>query len=272
MSTASEAGPAADAQAPVAPAPTEQLDPAVEAFDGVCRRLNGFDDSLSTEDIDGYLTAVAASWRAMPLEEVLPLMCGDAFDRAFADPADEAAARSALQARLEQLRVALDPEVLLDDADHLRLAPLMQEWDDEARQEVVEAALCTAEQAAALVTGMSWADGFFRAVDDFAADWPDPDARDELAGLYAELLETVAALVMDPASDEFRAFAAKGWKDADPSRDELIDEACFAVQDLRLWWVDHPPKRAPLRTAEKPGRNDACPCGSGLKYKKCHGA
>ena len=54
--------------------------------------------------------------------------------------------------------------------------------------------------------------------------------------------------------------------------DELIDEACFAVQDLRVWWVDHPPKRAPLRTAAKPGRNDACPCGSGLKYKKCHGA
>jgi uncharacterized protein len=24
--------------------------------------------------------------------------------------------------------------------------------------------------------------------------------------------------------------------------------------------------------AEKPGRNDPCPCGSGLKYKKCHGA
>jgi uncharacterized protein YecA (UPF0149 family) len=21
----------------------------------------------------------------------------------------------------------------------------------------------------------------------------------------------------------------------------------------------------------KPGRNDPCPCGSGLKYKKCHG-
>ncbi|MDO9372421.1 MAG: SEC-C metal-binding domain-containing protein, partial [Gammaproteobacteria bacterium] len=21
-----------------------------------------------------------------------------------------------------------------------------------------------------------------------------------------------------------------------------------------------------------PGRNDPCPCGSGLKYKKCHGA
>jgi hypothetical protein len=26
------------------------------------------------------------------------------------------------------------------------------------------------------------------------------------------------------------------------------------------------------RTGPKPGRNDPCPCGSGLKFKKCHGA
>jgi preprotein translocase subunit SecA len=25
------------------------------------------------------------------------------------------------------------------------------------------------------------------------------------------------------------------------------------------------------REAEKVGRNDPCPCGSGKKYKKCHG-
>ncbi len=29
---------------------------------------------------------------------------------------------------------------------------------------------------------------------------------------------------------------------------------------------------APRRTGEKVGRNDLCPCGSGKKYKKCHGA
>jgi preprotein translocase subunit SecA len=28
----------------------------------------------------------------------------------------------------------------------------------------------------------------------------------------------------------------------------------------------------PRRTGEKVGRNDECPCGSGKKYKKCHGA
>jgi preprotein translocase subunit SecA len=26
-----------------------------------------------------------------------------------------------------------------------------------------------------------------------------------------------------------------------------------------------------IRTATKVGRNDPCPCGSGLKYKNCHG-
>jgi preprotein translocase subunit SecA len=30
-------------------------------------------------------------------------------------------------------------------------------------------------------------------------------------------------------------------------------------------------KRQPVRAAERVGRNDLCPCGSGKKYKKCHG-
>ena len=30
-------------------------------------------------------------------------------------------------------------------------------------------------------------------------------------------------------------------------------------------------KQKPKRTDKKPGRNDPCPCGSGLKYKNCCG-
>ena len=33
-----------------------------------------------------------------------------------------------------------------------------------------------------------------------------------------------------------------------------------------------PAKQAPVHAAETVGRNDPCPCGSGKKYKKCHGA
>jgi preprotein translocase subunit SecA len=28
----------------------------------------------------------------------------------------------------------------------------------------------------------------------------------------------------------------------------------------------------PIPESERLGRNDPCPCGSGKKYKKCHGA
>jgi hypothetical protein len=36
---------------------------------------------------------------------------------------------------------------------------------------------------------------------------------------------------------------------------------------------DHSESLAPYRReAPKPGRNDPCFCGSGKKYKKCHGA
>jgi preprotein translocase subunit SecA len=33
-----------------------------------------------------------------------------------------------------------------------------------------------------------------------------------------------------------------------------------------------PAKRKPVKVMEKVGRNDPCPCGSGKKYKKCHGS
>ncbi|NTV01430.1 MAG: preprotein translocase subunit SecA [Chlorobiaceae bacterium] len=36
--------------------------------------------------------------------------------------------------------------------------------------------------------------------------------------------------------------------------------------------VDDIQTQQPVRVEEKPGRNDLCPCGSGKKYKNCHGA
>ena len=248
------------------------VDPEIDAFDTVCRRLAGFDERIDTEWADGYLTAIAAGPRAIPMEEWLPAMSGDAFERAFADPADEAQATAALTARLARLRAELDPEVLLDDEEQLRLAPLMQVWDDAARQQLVDEGFASAEEAALVRTGAVWAEGFFAALQDFDADWPEPEGDPELVEFYQAMLETVGALAWDPDSDEFKAFAKKGWKDADPTRDELIDEACFAIQDLRVYWLDHAPKPPPRRVAATPGRNDPCPCGSGKKFKKCHGA
>jgi preprotein translocase subunit SecA len=35
---------------------------------------------------------------------------------------------------------------------------------------------------------------------------------------------------------------------------------------------DVAPVQQVVRSQEKVGRNDPCPCGSGKKFKKCHGA
>jgi preprotein translocase subunit SecA len=34
---------------------------------------------------------------------------------------------------------------------------------------------------------------------------------------------------------------------------------------------DHPPAQPHRLEEPKTGRNDPCPCGSGKKFKKCHG-
>jgi len=248
------------------------LEPETEAFDAVCRRLAGFDERIDTEWVDGYLTAVAAGPRAIGIDEWLPAMCGDAFARAFADPADVAQASAALRARAGRLQRELDPERLLDDDEHVHIAPLMQVWDDSARAELVVAGHASADEAAGLHTGAVWALGFFAAIEDFPADWPDPGDDDEMAEAFDAMLQTVAALAWDPAGEPYQDLVRLGWKDANPTRDELIDEACFAVQDLRLYWLDHAPTTPPRRVAAVPGRNDPCPCGSGKKYKRCHGA
>jgi SEC-C motif-containing protein len=47
----------------------------------------------------------------------------------------------------------------------------------------------------------------------------------------------------------------------------------FARRDGR--WIfasGEPVKAAPVRKAPTAGRNDPCPCGSGKKFKRCHGA
>jgi len=54
--------------------------------------------------------------------------------------------------------------------------------------------------------------------------------------------------------------------------DELLNDALFAAQDMRLFWLNYAPKTAPIRREPLPGRNDPCPCGSGKKFKQCHGA
>jgi len=243
----------------------------IEALEQLCERLAGFGADVSLEWVDGYLTALLAGRRTVLPSEWLPAMFGDAFDRALADPADVAQAMDTLLARWNAIASQLDPESLLDEPDQLRLSPLVLSYDDAARAEVVAGGHMSAEEAENLLqTGALWAEGFSQAVEDFAEDWPEPDTETEEGRWYDDCLSRVFALMLPKA--QLAEHLAEHYDGEALERDQLVDEACFAVQDLRVYWLDHAPKPETRRVEATPGRNDPCPCGSGKKYKKCHGA
>jgi uncharacterized protein len=241
--------------------PVAEQEAVASDFEQVCWRLGGFDGRVSPEWVDGYLTGVLAGPRAVPIEEWLPAMLGDTFARVFGDPSDARMAQRALTSRWRELAQQLDAEVLIDDPHAMNLAPWMVDYEDADREAFVSQGHGTAQQAAdELRPGVAWARGFIGATLDFAADWVVP-ARDADDGArYHEAIQRIVAL-QQPG----------GATDAE-GRDAQIDEACLAAQALRLYWVDHAPRPSTRRVEAQPGRNDPCHCGSGLKFKKCHGA
>ncbi|MFO1286173.1 MAG: UPF0149 family protein [Rubrivivax sp.] len=80
----------------VAP-PRRNSEAELDAFEDACMRLAGFDHTLTPYHVDGWLIAFACGPVRPPAETWLPLLAGDAFDRAFADPPDRAQALAALQ-------------------------------------------------------------------------------------------------------------------------------------------------------------------------------
>lgn len=240
------------------------------AFDAVCDALCGFDDALGFERVDGLLCALAATPVAAEPDEWLPALFGDSFERAFADPHAHAQALQALTARLSVLRGQLDPEALFDQPDYLRLDPLMAEWSDEERAKLVEAGDLSVADAALLQTGSEWAEGFLDAVDALPRLWALP-AHDEAEAVFAQSFDHIGVLLLPPDHADYKAHMERAYPKGEPSRDELLGEACMSVQDLRMYWVDFAPKPGTRRVEATPGRNDACPCGSGRKFKKCHG-
>ena len=65
-------------------------------------------------------------------------------------------------------------------------------------------------------------------------------------------------------------FVARGATRGQPFAQR--ERARFKKVDGSWYYVDGDMVREPVRAKVTPGRNEPCPCGSGKKYKKCHGA
>jgi SEC-C motif-containing protein len=134
--------------------------------------------------------------------------------------------------------------------------------------------------ATALALMRSRYTAYVRGAIDYLIETHDPSARGSLdrAAITAwsrqtewlglEILDAVRGGEGD--DDGIVEFIARGRTREAPFAHR--ERSRFARREGRWYYVDGTQPREPVRTAAAVGRNDPCPCGSGMKYKRCHGA
>ena len=92
----------------------------------------------------------------------------------------------------------------------------------------------------------------------------------ESYNLFAQMLES---LNKDVLSFLFKAFVPLRDANEQPQRavQRRTDMSRMNAQHSDLSTNGEPQSRGPVRVEKTVGRNDPCPCGSGKKYKNCHG-
>ena len=92
----------------------------------------------------------------------------------------------------------------------------------------------------------------------------------ESYNLFAQMLES---LNQDVLSFLFKAFVPLRDANDQPQRaaQRRTDMSRMRTQHSDLTTNGEQQSRGPVRVEKTVGRNDPCPCGSGKKYKSCHG-
>ncbi len=269
---------APDAPEPMTPDDFDALD---DILDDLRERRP---DTPSWEVCDGFLAAVVCCRRPLGLDEVLPQLLGEgaappapgaaladgAADSIFSGPVQQRRFIELWQRRADEIAYALDhPAASLEDEDSFQPEVLDMVGAIAAMPEEERADIAPEDIPAIAQT---WAMGFMAATQAWPEEWAPPRDKED-AELLAETLDCIDQLT-GPDSGELEIPMFDENSPPSISRDRLdaYGEAIWAVYDLRRFWKSYGPRVASVRKEAEPGRNDPCPCGSGKKYKKCHGA
>jgi uncharacterized protein len=224
-------------------------DAEIEELDRLLASVPEDYDPLDVGMLDGFLAGVLLNPRAIAEAEWLPRVF-DAQGQAGAAPSDPARALDLIRRREREIAAAIAAR----DAFEPVIFPLADDETDEP--------LTGADGIAALEP---WAVGFMNALETFPGvlEHADPALWRPLAGVLRHLPaeDQEGELAELKAAIEHEAPLA----DLDEALEHLI-VAVLEVADVTR------PRRPLVRETPKVGRNDPCPCGSGKKYKACHGA
>ena len=99
-----------------------------------------------------------------------------------------------------------------------------------------------------------------------------PDAKPNEKG-YCRIIHTAATSSDDPAAVDkaIETELMASEKHYRESYDKPEEAADGVVELVRLYCLNYALHMLPPTAVRTPGRNEACHCGSGEKYKKCHG-
>ncbi len=252
-----------------------------EAFDELDALLDDLrsrhDETPQWEFCEGFMAAVICTRRPIASPEYLQVLLGlpvagelsDADSGSFASDEQRTRFLTLWNQRWNEVVTALDAEVNSLEDEHCYHPELM-----DIRGAVAD--LPTGEQAAFKdeelpAFAQVWALGFMFAVESWPEEWAAPRDKDAAQWLDGALQAVVAMTEDDTAAPELSPLSEDGAPSTSVARLNAFGEAIWAVYDLRELWKTMGPRVETLRRKATPGRNDLCPCGSGKKYKKCHG-
>jgi uncharacterized protein len=237
-----------------------------------------YDETPQWEFCEGFLAALVCCRREIPAPEYFAELLAVDIDGSLAQSAEGSFAdaaqkerflalwtqrwqevNTALQARVEALddEAAYHPEVM-DVRGAIAALP------DKERAEVGDEALPS--------FGQVWALGFMFAVETWPEEWAAPRDKDAAKWLDEGLQALVALTEDDTGEPTIAVFSEDGPPSVSADRLDAFASAVWAVYDLHELWRNVGPRVETVRKVAEPGRNDLCHCGSGKKYKKCHGA
>jgi uncharacterized protein len=237
-----------------------------DAQDAALDALREHDEEIPQwEFCEGFLAALVCSRREIPADEYWPVLLGEGFK-----PMEQMEFVWRWRRRWQEVAAALDAPVETLDDDRTYSPETL-----DTRGAVL--ALPEAERGDTDLAGLPsfaqvWALGFMYAVETWPEEWAPPRDADA-ARMLDEALDAIVALTEDDKGEP--TVSMMGDDGPLSTSDRRLDDYCaaiWAVYDLRQLWKSLGPRAATIRKEATPGRNDPCPCGSGKKFKKCHGA
>ena len=254
----------------------------VEAFDELDAILDElrtrYDETPQWEFCEGFMAAVICTRRVIPVAEYLSALLGtpdqgqapEPDAGSFLDAAQQARFMALWHQRWAEVATALDSEVDSLEDERCYHPEVMDIRGAVADMPPDEQATFKSEDLPAFA--QVWALGFMFAVEYWPEEWAAPRDKDAAKWLDDALQSVVAMTEDDSAPPEVSPLSEEGAPSTSIARLNAFGEAIWAVYDLRELWKTMGPRVETVRAVVTPGRNDPCHCGSGKKYKKCHGA